>query len=75
MVGLSHNFIFRFGTGYNTFRWGLSLLWFTGGINATGEYSGYHYSQQTGSYKLVYVWQLPLNRHLRTMMNQGDAAK
>ena len=74
-VGLSHTFIFRFGTGYNTYRWGVSLLWFTGGINAVGEFSGYHYTQQTGSYKLVYVWRLPLNRHLRTMMQAGDAAK
>ena len=72
-VDVSHNFIFRFGTGYNTYRWGLSLLWFTGGINARGGYSGYGYSQQTGSYRLVYVWRIPVNRHLRTMMNQGAA--
>jgi hypothetical protein len=67
-VDLSHNFIFRFGTGYNTYRWGISLLWFTGGISARGNYSGYGYSQQIGSYKLVYVWRIPVNSHLRRMM-------
>jgi hypothetical protein len=71
-VDVSHDLIFRFGTGYNTYRWGVSLLWFTGGLNATGGHSGYSYSQQIGSYRLVYVWRLPLNHHLRTMMSEGD---
>jgi Domain of unknown function (DUF4421) len=68
-VDISHNFIFRFGTGYNTYRWGLSLLWFTGGIDARLKHSGYAYSQQTGSYRLVYVWRIPLSSQARAIMN------
>jgi Domain of unknown function (DUF4421) len=70
-VDVSHNFIFRFGTGYNTYKWGISLLWFTGGINAEGKYSGYGYSQQTGSYKLIYVRRIAVNRRIKNVLNGG----
>jgi hypothetical protein len=71
-VASSHNFIFRAGTGYNCHKWGLSLLWFTGGINSIGGYSGYAYHQQVGSYRLIYVWRFAVDRKMKQTLNEGD---
>jgi hypothetical protein len=70
-VGITHNFIFRAGAGYNSYKWGLSLLWYTGGISAYGHYSGYTYHQQVGSYKLIYVWRFAVDRKMRRVLNEG----
>ena len=69
-VDVSHNFIFRAGTGYNTSRWGVSFLWFTGGVNAEGQYTGYKYSIQTGSYRLIYVRRIAVNHQTRRMLDE-----
>lgn len=69
-AGLSHNFIFRAGAGYNTPKWALSFLWFTGGINAEGGYSHYTYSLQTGSYRLIFVRRFATNRRTKQMLQE-----
>lgn len=69
-VGVSHNFIFRAGMGYNTPKWALSFLWFTGGINAEGGYSHYTYSMQTGGYRLIFVRRFATSRRTRQMLEE-----
>jgi hypothetical protein len=67
-VGLSTNTILRLGAGYNHYKWGISAVWFTSSINAPGEASGYKYTMSTGSYRLVYVRRIAINRRMRTIL-------
>jgi len=69
-VDVTRNFIFRAGAGYNTPKWGLSFLWFTGGISAEGGYSHYTYALQTGSYRLIFVRRFATNRRTRQLLNE-----
>jgi hypothetical protein len=67
-VTLSANYLLRFGTGYNTAKWGLSAIWLTSSINAQGESSGFKYTMAVGSYRLVYVRRLAVNRHMQKIL-------
>jgi len=69
-VGVSPNYIFRAGAGYNTPKWGVSFLWFTGGINTEGGYSHYNYSMQTGSYRLIFVRRFATNKRTKQLLNE-----
>ncbi len=68
-VALSHNFLFRLGGGYNCNKWGVSLLWFTAGVTAKGQHTGYAYTEQTGSYRLIYVRRIAVDRHMKHVLN------
>jgi hypothetical protein len=67
-IDLSPNYILRFGGGYNTNKWALNVLWFTSGINAQGEASGYKYTMAMGSYRLIYVRRIAINRHMKSIL-------
>src|SRR5579862_8188482 len=69
-VGPAAGTLFRAGAGYNTPKWGLSFLWFTGEISADGGYSGYGYGLHTGSYRLIFVRRFATNRRTREMLNK-----
>jgi hypothetical protein len=67
-VSVSANYLLRFGTGYNTAKWGLSAIWLTSSINAQGESSGFKYTMAVGSYRLVYVRRIAINRHMQKIL-------
>jgi hypothetical protein len=74
-VDLSRNYIFRIGAGYNSNRWGVSLLWFTEGISAKGQHTGYSYAEQTGSYRLIFVRRIAVGRRMKDVLNQAEPGK
>lgn len=67
-IGLSPDYFVHLGAGYNARRWGLSAVWFTGGVSAMGERSGYRYGVHTGSYRLVYARRLAINRKMKGIL-------
>ena len=67
-VGLAPNYILRFGAGYNTNKWGLSAVWFTSSLNAEGNSTAYRYTIRAGSYRLVYVRRIAINRKMRSIL-------
>jgi Domain of unknown function (DUF4421) len=70
-VSVSPNYLFRVGGGYNGTKWGLSLLWVAGEINAQGESTGYTYRVTSGSYKLIFARRLAINRKMKTILEKG----
>ncbi|SRR5579871_23137 len=67
-IGLTTNFIFRLGAGYNLSRWGVSLLWIQSAINTKGQSSDYEYRNTIGSYRLVYFRRIALNRRMKRIL-------
>lgn len=67
-VGLAPNYILRFGAGYNANRWGLSAVWFASSLNAEGNSTDYKYTMRAGSYRLVYVRRIAINRKMRNII-------
>jgi hypothetical protein len=63
--------ILRMGAGYNASRSNISLVWFNATASAEGKTSGYHYSMRTGSYRLVYVRRIAINRHMKKILDQA----
>ncbi|MDR3711633.1 MAG: DUF4421 family protein [Puia sp.] len=67
-IGFSPNYILRFGAGYNANKWGISALWFTGGVHTKGESSGYQYTMTLGSYRLQYVRRFGIGRRMKRIL-------
>lgn len=70
-IGLSPSTIIRLGAGYNTSRSGVSLVWFNSSASAEGKTSGYHYSMDMGSYRLVYVRRIAVGHRMKRILDEG----
>ena len=67
-LGFSPNYMLRFCGGYNTSRWGISLMWLTTGVTTKGNASDYQYAINTGNYRLVYARRLAINRKMKAIL-------
>ncbi len=62
------NFIFHAGAGYNTAKWGLSVLWVGDEIHIKGGSSSYQYLIRTGNYRLIYAKRFTINHKVRKVL-------
>jgi hypothetical protein len=67
-IGVTPNFIFHAGTGYNGRKWNLTLLWVQNGIGIKGRSSDYKYQVNIGNYRLMYAQRFSLDRRTKKII-------
>ncbi len=70
-LDFSPNMVLRFGGGYNTYRWGIHLIWVTSSLDQKAPYSGYDHRIHTGNYRLIFARRLAFNTHMKQIIGQG----
>ena len=67
-AGLSVNYIFHAGAGWNGPDWDLGLLWVNDDIRIRSGTSHYDYLVRTGNYRLFYATRLKLSRRQKKIL-------
>ncbi len=66
--GFKPDYIFHLGTGYNSNRWNVSLLWVDTTLPEKGRNSGYAYSVNVGNYRLIYARRMSINHKIKKLL-------